>query len=35
MSGSMVERYVCLRRGREKGPGMNSREAGSEGLGGW
>lgn len=33
-SGSMVDLYVCSRRGSEKGPGMKSRAAGSDDGGG-
>lgn len=33
-SEAIVLLKVCSRRGREKGPGMNSREEGSEGGGG-
>ena len=34
-SGSIVDRKVCSSRGREKGPGMKFRAAGSEEGGGW
>ena len=34
-SGAIVERKVCSRRGREKGPGMKLRAAGWEEGGGW
>lgn len=34
MSGASVDRQVCSVRGREKGPGMNWREEGSEAGGG-
>lgn len=34
-SGASVLVYVCLRRGRENGPGTKRREEGSEGGGGW
>lgn len=35
MSEATVERYVCRRRGRLKGPGTKSRAVGSEEGRGW